>query len=152
MDGTVYANDGIKVVALDPASGKVKWASPCSSNSLILSRTGTVYCSSLSGSTVALDGATGAVLWSREQIIATACAGDGTLYGISHVVVGGANAYDLVALDGATGNVKWHVSPGPNATFIPDSGRVEPIVGKDGTIYIATYSVLDGQVSIMEIR
>lgn len=63
---------------------------------------------------IALDGATGAVLWhvgARDQMFGSAAIADLDGDGTPDVVIGGRSA-ELRAIDGATGRVQWEFYPG----------------------------------------
>ncbi|WP_309707186.1 PQQ-binding-like beta-propeller repeat protein [Armatimonas sp.] len=150
-DGTVYAivpqgNYAYRLVALEPSTGTVKWLSTedvtVNQNKVVLSRTGTVYIASSELSAqpgmLALNGATGAILWRQPSVLPAASAGDGTLYASRDITqstnTGMATFTQIVALDAASGSVRWSLTP-ENPSGNGGMYYLAPIIAKDGTLY-----------------
>nr|WP_309695907.1 PQQ-binding-like beta-propeller repeat protein [Armatimonas sp.] len=150
-DGTVYAivpqgNYAYRLVALEPSTGTVKWLSTedvtVNQNRVVLSRTGTVYIAnselSAQPGMLALNGATGAILWRQPAVLPAASAGHGTLYGSRDITqstnTGMATFTQIVALDASSGSVKWSLTP-ENPSGNGGMFYLAPIIGKDGTLY-----------------
>ncbi|WP_395093293.1 PQQ-binding-like beta-propeller repeat protein [Armatimonas sp.] len=150
-DGTVYAivpqgNYAYRLVALEPSTGTVKWLSTedvtVNQNKVVLSRTGTVYIASselrAQPGILALNGATGAILWRQPGVLPAASAGDGTLYASRDITqstnTGMASFTQIVALDASSGSIRWSITP-ENPSGNGGMYYLAPIIGKDGTLY-----------------
>ena len=90
----------------------------------VIGADGTVYIGSNDGKTYALDGATGKLKWTFDEMGSLEIGADGTVYVGSSVIY---------ALDGASGSLKW--------TFDSDFKSYSPFgptIGPDGTLYVGS--------------
>lgn len=156
--GIVYAdiNEGFlspnySFRAIDPATGRTLWSQDKFGGNFVLSRTGTVYGTIGLSKVQALNGATGAVLWTKgtglddsghgTMYITQAGAGDGTVY-VSKLDAFSSyySVRSIAALNTADGSAKWILAP--NIYSRPVDGVTETrgsytvqFVGGDGTVY-----------------
>ena len=134
-DGTVFIRTEHFLVALDGATGDIKWKFDCMNpkEPPAIGYDGNVYFGTQDGKIYGLNGKTGAQLWKIDPGFGTsfndagAIDPKGILYLISRTSVEG----KVYAVDTVTGKVLWTVSPKGGAAW-------GPILGPDGTLYVIT--------------
>ena len=133
-DGTVYAGpfDGATFVAVDGASGSVKWKASLSGAGATPSLGyGLVFASDGNGAVNALDAATGTLQWSYPvgvgEGVGFALSDDGVLYACSALGSG------IYALNAKTGAVLWQM-------LVEGSGhlRAGAALGSDGRVFFGS--------------
>lgn len=136
----VFIGSGGNVMrALRTVDGSVAWtfgqgtADGRWQSSPVVSASGAVYFATTDSSIWAVNGSTGASLWSFAT--ATPSRGSGAL-GAGGQLYFGADS-DLVALDSATGRLLWRSSLGPVATMLNGS-NVAPAVGPGGVVFMSS--------------
>jgi outer membrane protein assembly factor BamB len=133
-DGTVYAIDGLDLVAIAPG-GSTRWSLPINSESEVtIGPDGTLYVQDASSKAYAVNPANGQVLWTYAPPSGTiGVRGTPTLSPDGSTIYVGSGGGVLSALN-TSGGLRWTLNVG--------SGGIEnaPAVGPDGTIYIATFN------------
>jgi hypothetical protein len=139
-DGTIFVCDFPNVYAFRNSSGQQLWSYtlPGTSNSGYLTITGgNALLISDQSALYALNGATGALLWTAASAPGSATvAADDTIYVCSNRT--------LYALDGGTGATLWTYVPPGSATC-----NGQPTIGLYGSLYLAYfYDSVDGSALI----
>ncbi|MBI4664679.1 MAG: PQQ-binding-like beta-propeller repeat protein [Verrucomicrobia bacterium] len=144
LDGTLYFGGDVdnKVHALDIATGRKEWEFTTGGNVMsapVIGTDGTVYIGSVDKKIYALDGATGKRKWEfvTDGFVRTPAA----LSARNVVYINSADG-KLYALDGATGLRLW--------TFPTGWESSGPVVGTDGTVYVASYDSGAGKVLALD--
>ena len=128
------------VVGLDPATGATLWTVADAGAPLVISRTGSIYASTVKRTIAAFNSATGTALW-KSGMTANIAGGavDGTLYVNRNLPFGLGSIGEIDALNGTSGATIWSYSlPANNSSFLFMS-----LAGKDGTIYATGVSDAD---------
>jgi outer membrane protein assembly factor BamB len=139
-DGTLFVGAGnarppadAQVVALDAASGTVRWRVPLAAASNVagaprpLVVAGTVYVADLQGGLEALRASDGALLWS-DASVETPAAYVAGLAVANGTVFAGTESGEVVAVEAATGAVRWHAAV---------AGGVGDVVVSGTGVYVA---------------
>ncbi|WP_320784573.1 serine/threonine-protein kinase [Streptomyces sp. CRN 30] len=121
-------NEGDTLEGLDPATGEPSWRRELAGYRGLRAVGGTLLVTGADGEVTGVDGATGAVLWTRRvpgQAVPhfSSFAGAGPAYATT--VADDGTGTEVTAVDPATGDVRWHAEP---------AGALEPVGAADGSV------------------
>lgn len=144
ITGVNWSSTSIKLFALDPQDGSMKWESDsiATSSGLDSSPTivdGVVYVASSDGSLYAIDASDGSEKWNQSSWSAASLVSSPT-YGNGRVYVGGESTDKVFAVDPSDGSILWNYSVGNTVLSSPTY--------KNGVVYIGSDDFSESVVAI----